>query len=131
MRPLGEGQRRPANATSSPLHSARPPLRVRVRQLVRPHHRAFRLVDEIAGGFAFSQTGGGYPVAVQWQFFKKRGATSTRTETVMLAGTIRSVDSQRQQTCKEQMHRHGHFVHELSELTNLTYSKLSIHHSDD
>ena len=55
----------------------------------------------------------------------------TRSETVILAGTLRSVDGQRQRPCKVQVDRHGHSVHELSELTNVTYSKLSIHDSDD
>jgi hypothetical protein len=63
--------------------------------------------------------------------FSRGDAMPTRSETVIVAGTLRSADGQRQRHCKVQVDKHGHFVYELSELTNVTYSKLSIYDSDD
>jgi len=77
--------------------------------------------------------GTGYPVALQWEILKEGSAMPTRTQTgVILAGILRSADGQRQRHCKVKVDRHtDFFVHERSEPTNVTYSKLSIHDSDD
>ena len=56
----------------------------------------------------------------------------TRTETgVILPGILRSADGQHQRHCKVQVDKHTHFAHELSEPTRFTYSRPSIHDSDD
>jgi len=58
----------------------------------------------------------------------------TRTQTVILAGNLRSADGQRQRPCKVKVDRHGHFVNERSEPMNVTYSNFSIlpiYDSDD
>ena|SRR5947209_2179759 len=71
-------------------------------------------------------------VALQWEILKKGSAMpTTRTQTVILDGNLRSADGQRQRHCKVRVDKHRHFVNELSKPTNVTYSHLSICDSDD
>jgi hypothetical protein len=75
--------------------------------------------------------GTGYPVALQWEILKEGSAMPTHSKTVILSGTLHSEDGQRQRACKIKVQRHGHYVNELPEPTQVTYSHLSIHDSDD
>lgn len=55
----------------------------------------------------------------------------TRSKRVILPGTLRSEDGQRQRARKIRVQTHEHYVDELLEPTQITYSHLSIHDSDD
>jgi hypothetical protein len=55
----------------------------------------------------------------------------TRSKRVILPGTLRSEDSQRQRACKVKVQTQEHYVDELPEPTQITYSRLSIYDSDD
>ena len=58
-------------------------------------------------------------------------AMPTRSETVIVAGTLRSEDGQRQRACKVKVQTQERYVDELPEPTQITYSRPSIYHFDD
>jgi hypothetical protein len=105
---------------------------MRTTALDSPHHAAFPpLIRSLAARIFALQAGAGYPVALQSEILKKRGAMPTRRKRVILPGTLRSADCQRQRPCQIKVQRQEHYVDELLEPTQITYSRPSIYDSDD